>query len=386
MTLARVLPLTDKRAGRSVLRASLLRDDIQIVAINHTCTSIEDFILLFTHDSTHGPLSRIIHGPLDIHGLANGNLSINGQEIALISERNIEKIDWRSLGAEYVAECTGKFRSTTTASAHIVKGGARKVLISAPSSDAPTFVYKVNTLGYSSVASTSSVYSNASCTTNCLAPILKVLDNAFGVNQAFMTTVHASTQSQHVLDGYSKKDRRAGRSIMGNIIPTSTGAAAAISVVLPELDGKVTGISVRVPTTNVSMVDLTVATNKATSLTEVLAEFEKASRSSLAGVLSVEQEELVSSDFLGHSSSAVIDAKASKQLNDRFFKIIAWYDNEWAYSCRLLDMLAFMFSEDNESKLQGPGKSAMSMKMMELKPLPLSDATGLLGHFSPAMA
>lgn len=356
------------------------------MAINHTCVSIEDLILLFTHDSTHGPLSRIIHGPLDIHGTQNGNLSINGREIALISERNIEKIDWRSLGVEYVAECTGKFRSTAAASAHVSEGGARKVLISAPSCDAPTFVYKVNTFGYSRVASTSTVYSNASCTTNCLAPILKVLDKAFGVNQAFMTTVHASTQSQHVLDGYSKKDRRAGRSIMGNIIPTSTGAAAAISAVLPELNGKVTGISVRVPTTNVSMVDLTVATDKATSLVEVLAEFEQASHSILSGVLSVEQEELVSSDFLGHSSSAVIDAKASKQLNDRFFKIIARYDNEWAYSCRLLDMLAFMFSEDNESMLRTPAKEAMSIKTTELKPLSSAGAAGLLDHFSPAIA
>lgn len=374
------------RAGRSVLRASLLRNDIQIVAINHTCASIEDFILLFTHDSTHGPLSRIIHGPLDIHSLENGNLSINGQEIALISERNIEKINWRSLDVEYVAECTGKFRSTAAASAHVHNGRAKKVLISAPSSDAPTFVYKVNTSGYSRAAISSSVYSNASCTTNCLAPILKVLDGSFGVNQAFMTTVHASTQSQHVLDGYSKKDRRAGRSIMGNIIPTSTGAAAAISAVLPHLDGKVTGISVRVPTTNVSMVDLTVATDKSTSLAEVLAEFEHASQSSLAGVLSVEQEELVSSDFLGHSSSAVIDAKASKQLNDRFFKIIAWYDNEWAYSCRLLDMLAFMFNEDNKLTSQEPGKNATKMQAMDLKPLPSSDISRLLDHFSPAMA
>lgn len=356
------------------------------MAINHTCVSIEDLILLFTHDSTHGPLSRIIHGPLDVHGLENGNLSINGQEIALISERNIEKIDWCSLDVEYVAECTGKFRSTAAASAHVKNGKAKKVLISAPSSDAPTFVYKVNTSGYSRVASASTVYSNASCTTNCLAPILKVLDDAFGINQAFMTTVHASTQSQHVLDGYSKKDRRAGRSIMGNIIPTSTGAAAAISVVLPKLSGKVTGISVRVPTTNVSMVDLTVATDQSTSLSEILAEFEHASQSTLSGVLSVEQEELVSSDFLGHSSSAVIDAKASKQLNDRFFKIIAWYDNEWAYSCRLLDMLAFMFREDSGLSFQQPEKNVLKMKVMELKPAASSEVTGLLDHFSPAIA
>lgn len=369
-----------------MLRASLLRKDIEVKAINHTCASIEDFILLFTHDSTHGPLSRIIHTPLDIHALENGNLSINGQEIALISERNIEKIDWQNLGVEYVAECTGKFRTTAAASGHVSHGGARKVLISAPSSDAPTFVYKVNTDGYSRVASNSTVYSNASCTTNCLAPILKVLDNSFGVNQAFMTTVHASTQSQHVLDGYSKKDRRAGRSIMGNIIPTSTGAAAAISVVLPQLSGKVTGISVRVPTTNVSMVDLTVATDRSTSLPDILTAFETASHNGLSGVLSVEQEELVSSDFLGHGSSAVIDAKASKQLNDRFFKIIAWYDNEWAYSCRLLDMLAFISTEDDELVGEARQQPEVASKLISRKPFDAVGDPEVLAHFSPAMA
>lgn len=327
----------------------MLRDDIEVAAINHTCATIEDFILLFTHDSTHGPLSRIVSEPVTVEGLPNGNLAINGREIALISERNIEKINWKALGVEYVAECTGKFRSSALASAHVRNGGAKKVLISAPSPDAPTFVYKVNTSRYSP---DSTVYSCASCTTNCLAPIMKVLNDSSGVSQALMTTVHASTQSQHVLDGYSKKDRRAGRSIMGNIIPTSTGAAAAISAVLPDLAGKVTGISVRVPTTNVSMVDLTVATETATSLPKILEAFEMAAKSDLAGVLNVEQDELVSSDFLGHSASAVIDAKASKELNSRFFKIIAWYDNEWAYSCRLLDMLAFMAREDKTASGQ----------------------------------
>lgn len=280
--------------------------------------------------------------------MENGNLFINGHEIAMISERNLERIDWQSLNVEYVAECTGKFRKTADASAHVVHGKAKKVLISAPSSDAPTFVYKVNTSGYGQ-STNSTVFSNASCTTNCLAPILRVLNDSFGISQALMTTVHASTQSQHVLDGYSKKDKRAGRSIMGNIIPTSTGAAAAISSVLPELTGKVTGISVRVPTTNVSMVDLTVATTQSTSLSQILSAFEDASKTSLSGVLTVEHDELVSSDFLGNSCSAVIDAKASKELNDKFFKIIAWYDNEWAYSCRLLDMLSFMARADADT-------------------------------------
>jgi glyceraldehyde 3-phosphate dehydrogenase len=312
------------------------------MAVNHTCASIDDVIALLKHDSTHGPLSRIMTGRLSVCALPNGSLSVNEQEIRLISERDATKISWAALGVEYVAECTGKLRSTALASAHVSHGRAKKVLISAPCSDSPTFVYQVNTSEYIDYAVSTSVFSCASCTTNCLAPILKVLNENFGVDQALMTTVHASTQSQHVLDGYSQKDRRAGRSIMGNIIPTSTGAAAAISAVLPELKGRVNGISVRVPTTNVSMVDLTVATAKKTSLTNILAAFRGAAEQELAGVLAVEDEELVSCDFLGHSSSAIVDAKASKSLNECFFKIIAWYDNEWAYSCRLLDMLAFM--------------------------------------------
>lgn len=306
--------------------------------------------------------------------MANGNLSINGHEIAMISERNIEKIDWQSLDVEYVAECTGKFRKTADASLHVTYGKAKKVLVSAPSSDAPTFVYKVNTSGYNRY-STSTVFSNASCTTNCLAPMLKVLNDSFGISQALMTTVHASTQSQHVLDGYSKKDKRAGRSIMGNIIPTSTGAAAAISSVLPELTGKVTGISVRVPTTNVSMVDLTVATDKPTSLSKILSTFEEASRTTLSGVLAVENDELVSSDFLGNSCSAVVDAKASKQLNGKFFKIIAWYDNEWAYSCRLLDMLSFMARADADTTVIE--KSFLAVEMTKILDVMVAEGADL---------
>ena len=212
------LPRLTPIIGRNVLRASLLRQDVQIAAINHTCNSIADVIALLMHDSTHGPLSRLVTGLLSVCALPNGNLSVNGHEIRLLSERDATKIPWAVLGVEYVAECTGKFRSSALASAHVTFGRAKKVLISAPCADAPTFVYKVNTSEYNRHKQTS-VYSCASCTTNCLAPILKVLDSAFGVDQALMTTVHASTQSQHVLDGYSKKDRRAGRSIMGNIIP-----------------------------------------------------------------------------------------------------------------------------------------------------------------------
>lgn len=216
------------------------------MAINHTCASIEDLIYLIKFDSTHGTLSKLVNREVQIAPLPNGNLSVDGREIHLYSERDLYKLDWRVSGAEYVAECTGRFRTTETASIHVSHGKARKVLISAPSPDAPTFVFKVNSHEYES-HNDLDVFSCASCTTNCLAPIAKVIDDDFGISQGFMTTVHASTQSQHVLDGYSKKNKRAGRSVMGNIIPTTTGAAQAIKVVLPQLMGKLSGTSIRVP-------------------------------------------------------------------------------------------------------------------------------------------
>lgn len=267
------------------------------------------------HDSTHGSLQKLLQKFIDLVALPNGNICLNGHEIALISERNLEKIDWNALDVDYVAECTGKFRSVASASLHVTSGKAKKVLISAPSPDAPTFVYKVNSGNYVQLKETNSVYSCASCTTNCLAPIAKILNDNFGIVHGFMTTVHASTQSQHVLDGYSKKDRRSGRSIIGNIIPTTTGAAKALKAVLPCLDGKVSGISVRVPTANVSMVDLTIQLEKPTSLEEIMNAFRVASKGDLQGIVNVEEEELVSCDFLGHPCSAIVDVKASLALN-----------------------------------------------------------------------
>ena len=297
------------------MRASLLRRDVQVKAINHTCTSIEDVIHLILHDSTHGSLQKLLQRVIELVALPNGNICLNGHEIALISERNLQKIDWNALDVDYVAEGTGKFRSVASASLHVTSGKAKKVLISAPSPDAPTFVYKINSENYVHLNETNSVYSCASCTTNCLAPIAKVLNEEFGIVPGFMTTVHASTQSQHVLDGYSRKDRRSGRSIIGNIIPTTTGAAKALKSVLPCLDGKVSGVSVRVPTANVSMVDLSIQLEKPTSLDEIMATFHTASKGELQGILDVEEEELVSCDFLGHPCSAIVDAKASVALN-----------------------------------------------------------------------
>ncbi|THY00328.1 glyceraldehyde 3-phosphate dehydrogenase [Aureobasidium pullulans] len=333
------------RIGRNVFRASLLRSDVVVVAINHTCDSIEDLIYLIRFDSTHGTLAKLIGSDAQLDPLPNGNLIVNGREIILHSQRDLYKLDWAASGVDYVAECTGKFKTTDLASIHTTHGKARKVLISAPSPDAPTFVFKVNSHEYD-LHRDLSVFSCASCTTNCLAPIAKVIDDNFGIAQGFMTTVHASTQSQHVLDGYSKKNKRAGRSVMGNIIPTTTGAAQAIKIVLPQLKGKLSGTSIRVPVANVSMVDLTINTDTATSLDGIFRALRHASETYLSGVLCVTDDEVVSCDLLGHNSSAIIDSKASVELNSKFFKIIAWYDNEWAYSCRLLDMLHMMAASD----------------------------------------
>ncbi|KAF7593585.1 hypothetical protein BBP40_011205 [Aspergillus hancockii] len=329
------------RIGRNVLRAALSRSDLRIVAINHTCASVQDLIYLIRYDSCMGKLSDDIR----IQALSDTLITINGHQITLSSERDLTKLNWSALGVEYVVECTGKFTKRDLAWQHITYGNAKRVIISAPSSDSPTYVYGVNSDEY--VADEDRrVVSCASCTTNCVTPVLRVLHAQFGVEQGFLTTVHAATQSQQVLDGYSKKNRRLGRSVFDNIIPTTTGAAKAIATVLPELTGKVTGVSIRVPAPNVSMIDLTVSTQRSTSLAEIMTAFRRASKSSLAGVLQVADEELVSSDYKGNSSSAIVDAAASMELNSKFFKIMAWYDNEWGYSNRLLDLTAHVASRE----------------------------------------
>ncbi|KAL2832744.1 hypothetical protein BJY01DRAFT_239703 [Aspergillus pseudoustus] len=330
------------RIGRNVLRAALVRSDIQIVAINHTCISVQDLLYLIRYDSSMGKLADNI----PLHALSDSLISVNGQQIALTSERDLKKLDWASLGVDYVVECTGKFTKRELALDHVTYGGAKRVVISAPSSDSPTYVYGVNEARYAADEERR-VVSCASCTTNCVTPVLKVLHREFGIAQGFLTTVHAATRSQQVLDGYSKKNRRLGRSVFDNIIPTTTGAAKAIATVLPELSGKVTGVSIRVPTPNVSMIDLTVSTETPTSLAEILAAFRRAAKGQLTGVLSVSDEELVSSDYLGNSHSAVVDAAACSELNPQFFKIMAWYDNEWGYSNRLLDLTAHVGRQEN---------------------------------------
>ncbi|KAL2839328.1 hypothetical protein BJX68DRAFT_279438 [Aspergillus pseudodeflectus] len=330
------------RIGRNVLRAALVRSDIQIAAINHTCTTVQDLLYLIRYDSSMGKLSDEI----PVHALSDSLISVKGQQIALTSERDLKKLNWAALGVDYVVECTGKFTKRELALDHVTYGGAKRVVISAPSSDSPTYVYGVNEGRYKADEERR-VVSCASCTTNCVTPVLKVLQREFGITQGFLTTVHAATRSQQVLDGYSKKNRRLGRSVFDNIIPTTTGAAKAIATVLPELAGKVTGVSIRVPTPNVSMIDLTVSTETPTSLAEILAAFRRAAKAELTGVLSVSDEELVSSDYLGNPHSAIVDAAACSELNPHFFKIMAWYDNEWGYSNRLLDLTAHVGREEN---------------------------------------
>jgi len=314
------------RIGRMVLRASLERDDIDIVAINDLL-NIDHLAYLLKYDSVHGKC----RADVSVH---NNNLIINDNEVFVSAERDPKNISWDSKNVDVVAECTGIFTTLETAQYHI-DGGAPKVVISAPSKDAPMYVMGVN---HNDLNKNDSIISNASCTTNCLAPLTKVLNDSFGIEEALMTTVHAVTATQFTVDGPSKKDYRGGRSSLLNIIPASTGAAKAVTKVIPSLEGKITGMAFRVPTANVSVVDLTVKLSKETSYEEVMKTIKKASESELHNILGYTEEAVVSQDFIGDSRTSIVDAKAGIQLNSMFYKIISWYDNEAGYSNKLLDL------------------------------------------------
>ena len=314
------------RIGRMVLRASLQRDDVEIVAINDLL-DVEHMEYLLKYDSVHGKINA------DVKVVGN-DLFVNGNKIRITSEKNPENVQWDKVNANIVAECTGIFTTLETAQLHI-SGGANKVVISAPSKDAPMFVIGVNC---DLIKSTDSIVSNASCTTNCLAPLVKVLNDNYGVEEALMTTVHAVTATQMTVDGPSKKDYRGGRSSMLNIIPASTGAAKAVTKVIPELVGKITGMAFRVPTADVSVVDLTVKLKSSTSYNEIMDTYQKAANTYLKGILGYSEEPIVSQDFIGDSRTSIIDKGAGIELNDKFFKIISWYDNEAGYSYKLLDL------------------------------------------------
>lgn len=329
------------RIGRLVLRAAMQHPDIQVVAINDPFCDPEYAAYMFKYDTVHGAYSGTVKGSTD-------GLEVDGKHIAFHACKNPEEIPWGAAGAEYVCESTGVFTEIEKASRHL-KGGAKKVIISAPSKDAPMFVMGVNEKQYDS--SKMDVVSNASCTTNCLAPLAKVVNDAFGIEEALMTTVHSTTATQKTVDGPSAKDWRGGRSAAANIIPSSTGAAKAVGKVLPELNGKLTGMAFRVPTVDVSVVDLTVRLQKEASYDEIMAACKKAADGELKGILGVTEDQVVSTDFIHDKRSSIVDVHAGISLNSKFVKLVSWYDNEWGYSNRVCDLIAHMGITDNKAKL-----------------------------------
>jgi len=323
------------RIGRLVFRASLNNPNVEVVGINDPFIDLEYMKYMLQYDTVHGQFKGSISED-------NGKLVVNGKAISVYAAMDPTEIPWKDCGADYVVESTGVFTTTEKASAHL-KGGAKKVVISAPSADAPMFVMGVNNAKYTKDMV---VVSNASCTTNCLAPLAKVLHDNFGIVEGLMTTVHATTATQKTVDGPSKKDWRGGRAAAGNIIPSSTGAAKAVGKVIPELNGKLTGMAFRVPTLDVSVVDLTCRLEKAATYDEIKAAMKKASENELKGILGYTEDEVVSSDFIGDARTSIFDAKAGIPLNGNFVKLVSWYDNEWGYSNKVVDLIAYMASVD----------------------------------------
>ena len=319
------------RIGRLVFRAAQNRDDIQVVGINDLL-DVDYIAYMLKYDTVHGQFK----GTVDVK---DGNLVVNGNTIRVSAERNPADLKWDAVGAEYVVESTGLFLSKDKAQLHI-DAGAKYVVMSAPSKDdTRMYVMGVNEKTYTKGEQ---FVSNASCTTNCLAPVTKVLNDKFGVIEGLMTTVHSTTATQKTVDGPSAKDWRGGRAASANIIPSSTGAAKAVGKVIPELNGKLTGMSLRVPTLNVSVVDLTVRLAKETTYEEICAAMKEASEGELKGILGYTNEDVVSSDFIGEARTSVFDEKAGIQLSPTFVKVISWYDNEWGYSNKVLDLVAHM--------------------------------------------
>lgn len=327
------------RIGRLVFRAAMAQPDVyEIVGINDPFISVDYMVYMTKYDSVHGRFNGEV-------SVKDGKLCVNGKLINVYSEMDPVNIPWGSCGATYVVESTGVFTSTEKASAHI-KAGAKKVVISAPAKDStPTFVCGVNLDKYTKDMT---VVSNASCTTNCLAPLSKVIHDNFGIAEGLMTTVHAVTATQKTVDGPSKKDWRGGRASTGNIIPSSTGAAKACALVIPDLKGKLTGMSFRVPTLDVSVVDLTVRLEKSTTYEDICTKVKETSEGAMKGVLKYVDEDVVSSDFTTDPHTSIFDAKAGIMLNDHFVKLVAWYDNEWGYSNKVLMLISHMNEIDNK--------------------------------------
>jgi len=320
------------RIGRLFFRAALNNKAVEVVGINDPFIDLTYMVYMLKYDTVHGRFKGTVE-------IKDGKLIVNGRGINVSAAMKADEIPWASFGVEYVLESTGVFTEIDKADAHI-RAGAKRVVISAPSKDAPMFVMGVNHDKYKG----ESIVSNASCTTNCLAPVAKVLNDNWGIVEALMTTVHATTATQKTVDGPSKKDWRGGRAAAFNIIPSSTGAAKAVGKVIPELNGKLTGMAFRVPTADVSVVDLTCRLAKPATYDDIKAVMKKTSETSMKGILGYTEDEVVSSDFIGEVCTSVFDAKAGISLNDNFVKIIAWYDNEWGYSSKCVDLIVHMAS------------------------------------------
>ncbi|KAG5448946.1 Glyceraldehyde-3-phosphate dehydrogenase [Clonorchis sinensis] len=325
------------RIGRLVLRAAVKKGTIDVVAVNDPFIDLPYMVYMFKYDSTHGTFDGEV-------SIREKKLCINGMMISVYNERSPETIPWDKDMAEYVVESTGVFTTIDKAQAHLKNNRARKVIISAPSADAPMFVVGVNHDVYDKCMN---VVSNASCTTNCLAPLAKVVHENFGIEEGLMTTVHSYTATQKVVDGPSGKLWRDGRGAAQNIIPASTGAARAVGKVIPDLNGKLTGMALRVPTPDVSVVDLTCKLSKPAKYEQIKAAIKEAAEGPMKGILMYTEDQVVSMDFRGCSASSVFDAEAGIQLNDTFVKLISWYDNEYGYSCRVVDLILHMYSVDH---------------------------------------
>lgn len=325
------------RIGRLVMRVSLERDGVDVVAVNDPFIDVEYMKYMLTYDTIHGKYNADIK-------IEGNDLVINGKTVKVFNCMEPSEIPWGEVGAEYVVESSGVFTTTEKASAHL-KGGAKKVVISAPSKDAKMFVMGVNNDEYTSDMD---IVSNASCTTNCLAPLAKVVNDNFGIVEGLMTTVHSVTATQKTVDGPSKKDWRGGRAATYNIIPSSTGAAKAVGKVIPSLDGKLTGMSFRVPTLDVSVVDLTCRLEKNATYEEIVEAIKKACDTDLKGIMSWTDEDVVSSDFISDPHTSIFDVKAGIALNDNFVKLVSWYDNEWGYSNKIVDLITHMYSVDHK--------------------------------------
>lgn len=314
------------RIGRLVLRETLNRDNVEVVAVNDLL-EVDHLAYLLKFDSVHGRFQ----GTVDVR---DGKLYVNDKYVRVTAEKDPSQLKWDEAGVDVVAECTGIFTTLEKAQLHI-DGGAKKVVISAPSADAPMFVMGVN---HENATANDTIVSNASCTTNCLAPLAKIINDNFGIVEALMTTIHATTATQLTVDGPSKKDFRGGRAALLNIIPASTGAAKAVGKVIPELNGKLTGMSMRVPTADVSVVDMTVKVAKETTYEEIMQVFKKAAEGDYKGVVGYTEDDVVSQDFVSDPRTSIVDAKAGIGLNSTFFKIVSWYDNEYGYSSKLIDL------------------------------------------------